>query len=242
MVKSHAKILGGTDSDASQDAVVSLTFPDGGCSGTLIAPNLVLTALHCVASIDQTGQVGADFDPQSITVSVGADHAVFEGEGDALGVQVFHYDTTSLSQHDIALIVLDRDLEAPTAPIRWDPLQPGDPVTAVGYGVDETGQPTSGRQQRDDLQVVGIGPTVGNLIGEVPEGELVTNGGVCHGDSGGPLLDGLGQVAGVASRVSASEANCVDPQGEEAIYSIPAAHRDLIEQAAQAAGHPITDQ
>jgi S1-C subfamily serine protease len=226
-------------SDASQDAVVSLSFPNGGCSGTLIAPNLVLTALHCVAAIDNGNRVGADFDAQSITVSVGSDHSVFNGRGDAQGAQVFHYDTTTLEQHDIALVLLDRELRAPTARIRWDPLQPGDSVTAVGYGVDESGQPTSGRQQRNDLQVVGIGPTVGNLIGEVPEGELVTNGGICHGDSGGPLFDELGQVAGVASRVSASEANCVDEQGEEAIYGIAAAHRDLIMQAAQQAGHPI---
>ncbi len=66
-------------------------------------------------------------------------------------------------------------------------------------------------------------------------------GGLCHGDSGGPLLDELGRVAGVASRVRAREANCVDAEGEEAIYGVVAAHRDLIEQAAEAAGHPITN-
>src|SRR5262249_32944757 len=96
-----------------------------------------------------------------------------------------------------------------------------------------------GRKQRNDLQVVGVGPTTGNLIGEVPEGELVTNGGICHGDSGGPLFDNQGQIAGVASRVSARAKNCVDERGEEAIYGIPAAHSDLIQQAATESGHSL---
>lgn len=239
--RTQSKILDGTDSDSSQDSVVSLRFPSGGCSGTLIAPNLVLTALHCVAAIDTTtNDVGDDFDPHSITVSLGADHSVFEGSGDAVGAQVFHDDTTTLAQHDVAVILLDRELDAPTAAIRWDPLDTGATVTAVGYGVDESGQPTSEREQVDS-SVVGIGPTFGDLVGAVPDDELVTDGGICHGDSGGPLLDELGQVAGVASRVSAPEANCVDAQGEQAIYGVVAAHRDLIQQAAEAAGHPLTN-
>src|SRR5262245_46282236 len=52
-------VIKGTTSDASQDAVVLLvhydkaTYEFGECTGTLLAPNLVLTARHCVANTDE---------------------------------------------------------------------------------------------------------------------------------------------------------------------------------------------
>src|SRR5689334_15843348 len=52
----RSAVINGVLSDETQDGVV---FVDGGtnglCSGSLIAPNVVLTALHCIAHNDKTG-------------------------------------------------------------------------------------------------------------------------------------------------------------------------------------------
>jgi secreted trypsin-like serine protease len=70
----HQRIVGGTPSDASQDGVVLITTDQFSCTGSLIAPNLVLTARHCVSNFDeQTDKISGDLDAASLTISVGAD-------------------------------------------------------------------------------------------------------------------------------------------------------------------------
>src|SRR5262249_17391613 len=81
-------IIVATNSDESQNSVVRLTSrEDNGvysCTGSLLAPNLVLTARHCVAMTtgqnigctsdgtgDAGGAVGADFDATTLFVSYG---------------------------------------------------------------------------------------------------------------------------------------------------------------------------
>jgi secreted trypsin-like serine protease len=53
-------IVGGATSTTAQDAAIMIvTNGQFGCTGTLITPNLVLTARHCVAAeIDETSPCG----------------------------------------------------------------------------------------------------------------------------------------------------------------------------------------
>ncbi len=63
---SGQNIVGGTTSGPEDDAVVQLlTNGEPGCTGTLIAPNLVLTARHCVSMRggQEGGEQGAPQDP-----------------------------------------------------------------------------------------------------------------------------------------------------------------------------------
>src|ERR1051326_5824095 len=56
-----AAIIDGSESPATQDAVVLVVIHNhGSCTGTLVAPNLVLTARHCVTQTDEGAQCKVD--------------------------------------------------------------------------------------------------------------------------------------------------------------------------------------
>lgn len=73
-------LVNGTTSGASDDAVVGLfRRGDPWCAATLIGQNVLLTALHCVADLDTSGQeamVGQVFQPNELTVHIGTKPAV----------------------------------------------------------------------------------------------------------------------------------------------------------------------
>ncbi len=53
-------VIGGTESSATHDQIVLLVHSDGAkvfatCSGTLVAPNVVMTARHCVSAVAKGG-------------------------------------------------------------------------------------------------------------------------------------------------------------------------------------------
>ena len=71
-------IIDGTDSEDNQDFVLQLGLETDGavtpqCSSTLIAKNLLLTARHCVADLDEkTATMGPNYEPSRFTVYVGS--------------------------------------------------------------------------------------------------------------------------------------------------------------------------
>jgi hypothetical protein len=216
-------IINGQASDSSQNAVV-LVLNDvdlGGyeCTGTLLAPNLVLTARHCVSqtsdggfACDQNGNVsgtggtvGADFTPGHIYVQTGVTRPANATAAQAHGTKIYHDGGTVLCNHDLALVLLDTKIAgAVIAPVRLDDTAvPDEQFTAVGWGVvsDQNLFPTT-RQQRTGLKVIDVGPAVDtNLQVDVGPSEFVTGEDSCEGDSGGPAFDAkTGAVIGVVSR------------------------------------------
>ena len=261
--KGAAPIIKGKDSPATQDAVILLVSTDGGfgsCSGTLIAPNLVLTARHCVSKtadvafacdikgnlVNFSGaQIGADHPANRLLVFTGPDRPTFGGNVmvAAKGTKVFHDDSTTLCSHDLALVLLDKDIpNAQIAPIRLDgPPVEGETFTAVGWGVTDTTSSPSKRQQREAIKIQKVGPA--NWPGEpVPPNDFLVGESICSGDSGGPALaTDTNAVIGVVSRGGNGKNDPNDPSvgciGAENFYSSTAPQKDLILQAFAEAGH-----
>lgn len=243
------RIVNGTPSTSADDFVVRINIGGGGlCTGTMIAPNLVLTARHCVSNMNENSECGtftSNMNPTSFTIALGPN----AGTGSvARGTKLFTETgtgTNSGCSHDIALIQLDKAVPgAKIAKVRLYALAVGEAARTVGYGESGNGNLTPGRYAKAGIKVDMVGP--GNFTYktkqnrsipvDVPPGEIVTGESTCFGDSGGPLFDGADNVIGVTSR--GVDDSCID---RPSIYSDTASHATLIKNAATSAGYPLTE-
>ncbi len=166
-------------------------FMDG-CTGTLVHPEVVVFASHCMFFAGGNGPNVATFgensDSPERTVAIDS-CTMFPG---------WVPDETSFG-NDVAFCVLSEPVvDVPIVPIlmgcETEMLVPGAPITLVGYGV--TDQNMFGIKHEVTTEVNGF---------EGPEISVGGNGtSSCNGDSGGPayiqLPDGSWRVFGVTSR------------------------------------------
>lgn len=259
---SHAPIISGTPSDKSQDAVVLIIHYDansqeyGGCTGTLLAPNLVLTARHCVSSTDgyadcnasgdtpSGGAINGNLKPSTLYIYTGTQRPDIVKPSDiadkavARGAKILDDGSKNLCNHDIGLIVLDKAIDgASIAPVRLDGgPKKGETFTAVGWGVTETTAEPPRRMQRTGVDIVEVGPGDFAASNEFKVGEAI-----CSGDSGGPALAQSGAVIGVVSRGGNYQApSKQDPSatciGADNLYTKASPFKDFILQGYAAAG------
>ncbi len=209
-------VLAGAASPAAEDFVVHLAMQIGlptgqkvwapRCSGTLVAPRLVLTAKKCI----ETAEVG-------VYLGVNARSVIESRPQPEPAVRVDHIveDPT----HDVAVLVLKAPItEKPTAAIRLDgPGVKGEKLAVVGYGDAAPPQP---RSRKANVTVTRATKT----------GFDVTES-ACEDDQGGPALAiGDNGVVGVASLV----AHC--GEGGTAAFTTLSSARETIEAAFKEVG------
>ena len=245
----------GAAADASSANVVALKIGDGAtfllCSGAVVAPNVVLTARHCVAqklsdtvACDEDGrsmqgpQVGANVVPGVLHVFVGATPNLY-GAPAANGRAIFAPTGDTLCNADLAFVVLDRDLAGiDPMPIRLDAAaRAGELVHVVGYGNNDQRMSTGVRLRTAPLAVRAVGRGVSKNQTPLATHEFELGRSACDGDSGGPAVaEGTGAVVGVVSR----GASCNDDFGH--VFVEPSGFRTLLDKAFASAGaQPIAE-
>lgn len=197
------------------------------CTGTLIAPTVVMTAAHCV-----TPYVPTHVRLNSVDGSQG-------GEYIAVASVTPHPDYLANETSDIAVIQLQSP--ATTTPviiasdcIATQALYDGAPTKIVGFGATDPQASVYTEQMYEVQSIIHDADCSEDFVNGVQtgcdsslrfmDGELMAGGnGVdsCNGDSGGPLYvlgnDGIWYVAGVTSRGVLTGQDC----GNGGIYSRP---------------------
>jgi secreted trypsin-like serine protease len=201
VARARASIIGGAIAQAGAFPSLAYIVDFQGqaayqCTGTVVAPSLILTAGHCAESM----QTGVPFGPSGYRVVIGAVDPLLPGEAvsTVLGVIVYPGLSRKLDRGDAALLVLSTPTTAP--PITLGTLAfvkhlAGAPATIVGWGKTAYDQTALTEQLQSATTVVqGRKWCRRNAPPFYPRSEICAvappsyTTGVCEGDSGGPLL------------------------------------------------------
>ncbi|MCC6622214.1 MAG: trypsin-like serine protease [Deltaproteobacteria bacterium] len=164
------------------------------CTGTVIAPRVVLTAAHCLEGMSN-----------DIEYFIGADANKLDA-GRRIRVASVHPHPHygSNDNYDVGIMLLAEDAGVTPVPARLAPLDQGvvgKTATFVGYGLYEQGG--DGGEKRS-VQIAWT------EINDFFVGYQVSGKNTCNGDSGGPALMDLGNGLEVVGVTSYGDAACAE--------------------------------
>jgi trypsin len=189
-------IVGGTNAPAGKyTSVAEITFGYSFlCTGTLIAPNYVLTAGHCGSVTGAAVGTPAGWPAAAINVRIGSNKS---GQGELVPVSQVIVQPNYLvnSGYDITLLKLSRDsVNTPTKVANDASLwQPDTLEKIVGWGTTSEGGSTPSTLQEAQVPIT-TDAYCGNAYSDFDPKTMVCagfpQGGVdtCQGDSGGPMF------------------------------------------------------
>ncbi len=258
-------LIGGEPSPDADDSVVLIhaTVDGTTCTGTMVAPNVLVTALHCVAESGfwdddaqpvfscttagelyadpfGAGTVGGIFAPETLEIYRGTQVSEFPVTH---GRHIVSSGSSTLCTNDIAFLVLEDSLTTPLTPLRVTPkTEPGDLLNLVGYG-REAQAPidwTLRRRTRLDAQpAVDVGPASSDepLTDARPRTLIINSPSACFGDSGGPALDPeTGALVGVFSQLEGQD--CLSGENRAHYTHVPE-YVSLVEEVEEFIGAPL---
>jgi secreted trypsin-like serine protease len=178
----HADVAGGAVGSVA--GVVAIKTSREYCTGSMIAPRVVLTAAHCLQGAGKAAgiQVRPDHTNQNLAVS-----RYYLAPG---------FDATS-HDNDVAVLILAAPASGPVLPIASSEPAAGSGATITGYGQQTyTSGPTTAAYSADTIiQSAAYCQGVWAGLGDtVPSSDICAqnspynNDTVTRGDSGGPLL------------------------------------------------------
>jgi secreted trypsin-like serine protease len=203
-------IVGGTEDNGDPAVFEIFTSEDGtnpktGCTGSLIAPKVILTAAHCVHS------KALGFKPKAF-FAVNAKQALSVPANQRLAVEravanpSFAPGADGSSPNDVAVIILKQALTIKPIAINHDSIDDANGATAriVGYGITSDGDTASANTKRAATVRISKIAALSFLVGD---GKTTQ----CHGDSGGPVfmnMDGETRIIGLSWRTVDAQGSC----------------------------------
>jgi len=261
-----------SDAEAAASGVVGLYIDLSGCTvcrknipatctGTLIAPDLVLSARHCSdvpASLNGTlskvvfGSEMLDEKAPSREIErfvTTADYGIETAGNDLLLIKLKGPAPPPWRPIELPLQLLPTQAEQQAAARRGSPFYPDGvgmpPLVSYGYGqLSSAGETDTSAYSAGSLRRIGL--QVRTEVRPWGPGFLTTpltkGTGTCAGDSGGGALVGLGDPAGSGVRTlllgvqAAASKPCVDNQ---AIFVFPQAFSEFLIKASRDLGSPL---
>jgi hypothetical protein len=265
--RAAAIVAGEPSPSPADDAVVllrNLTVAGGAiCTATMVAPNLVATARHCVAYAsegsflcsprgepialsDGGGLLGADVPADTIEIYAG------EVTGSTLvakGQEIVSTLSLTTCINDLAFVVLDRPLALPLVSLRLGTkTAAGEPITVIGYGIQQLGPleldwPERPRKKAHQT-IEEVGPDDSAQVTMVIPRTIVTSPGPagCRGDSGAPALsEKTGALVGVYTNRVGSD-DCASPSTVHHYTNLPPFQKLALDAFARAHAEPMLER